>query len=99
MTTTDLSGIERAMLDNLITSLLALDADLPTVVEALATGQPHLSVLQVQYLADRLELCPMHLCDAAICADDEVKVCAPVRAGNVDLPADFDHANPPQDQA
>jgi hypothetical protein len=55
----------------------AADVDTFDALEALQFLLPEDDWL---LLANMLEMCPMHCCDVRICADDEVAVCAQVRA-------------------
>lgn len=53
---------------SLAVSLLESDADFIAVAQALHGNVP--MALWIAF-ADALELCPDHVCDSAICADDE----------------------------
>lgn len=79
---------ERLALEALASAILgAADIlDCVSAVRAIAESG-ELPAAHVQYLADMIELCPMHLVDAEICADDQVDECEAVRQGNADLPA------------
>lgn len=57
-------------------ALLEPDPDYISIVIAL---KPLLQPDAFRSVAERLELCPVHICDVKICADDEDPECAGVR--------------------
>ena len=72
-------------LDTVADALLSLagGTDEPTEVDMTETFEALRKLLPTHHvtaLAARLELCPVHYCDAAICADDDVTECAEARA-------------------
>lgn len=62
----DISTLARVILDS-------DDIDHCELVEAL---DPVMSRADHLLLCQSLDLCPLHFCDAAICADDEIDICA-----------------------
>lgn len=45
-----------------------------------------LAPMEKGYLAEMLDLCPLHHCDVEICADDQVESCATVREEGLQAP-------------
>lgn len=57
---------------------LATDCDADAISLAILL-RPLMTPTDHRALCDSLELCPMHICDAAICADDDIDECAHLR--------------------
>lgn len=66
-----------AALDALATHLITAHDDFPTTILHIA---PLLNDYDLIDLCARTDLCPMHLCDIDICADDNELACAEFRA-------------------
>lgn len=75
-TTTDSSPDTLALAEFIVDS----EVDHPEIVEHLV---PFMTKAAIVDLCERLELCPIHHCDAAICADDGVVECEVARTGEM----------------
>lgn len=64
-------------IEDLVRLIFHLELDPPTMYDA---ARQNLSEEEASVLAHMLELCPVHGCDAAICADDQVTECEEARA-------------------
>lgn len=64
-------------LDALAIALLADDSDYLTLFDAI---RPLLTIDARDYLADALDICPIHICDIAICLDDDPADCRDFRS-------------------
>jgi len=67
-------------IDSLATQLIAaLDADDFDLLDTLTALRPLLTDDDFAELATQCDICPLHICDIAICADDDILECAELR--------------------
>lgn len=75
------NGPHGTPLETMAAALLALpsDGDGPDFLEALTALEALMPLPSYIALANMIEACPMHHCDAQICRDDEIAECESVR--------------------
>lgn len=72
--------INNEPITTLATALLAIDDDNIDALDALDALRPLLDTHHFNALCAMLDICPMHICDIDICADDDIDECAHFRA-------------------
>jgi len=63
-------AIARSMLDNL---------EIDAILDFMTDIRRRISEIDFELLAAAFELCPIHICDYRICADDNIDECAHLR--------------------
>jgi hypothetical protein len=69
----------KGLLEAIADGLIAIQGESGDVTEPFDRVAEFLSVDDRGYLAEMLDLCPVHYCDVQICADDDGKECESAR--------------------